>query len=265
MSAITGRSVVNVVPAPAFQLTFTNPTLTLDAGSRGELIGQFEDAYGNPGATSTAAQTISLSTTSSGGAFYATPVSTAPITALVIPAGLSNFSTYYRDTTAGTPTATASDMHSSALVTQVETINPAAVQTFSVTTSFANPDPAGTTGTVTVTAKDAYGNTVGSGPNEFEGTVDVVTTDHQAAGLPASHVFTTADAGSFMFTNVILKTAGHQAITATDAVASTITGTTSVDVTALRGQPTGLHHAAAGPSDRRPEFHGRCHGGGPVQ
>ena len=115
----------------------------------------------------------------------------------------------------------------------METVNPATAKTFTVTSSFANPDPAGTTGTVTVTAKDAYGNTVGSGPNHYEGTVNLVTTDGQAAGVPVSHVFAAVDAGSFTFTNVILKTAGSQTITATDSVTSTITGSTTVNVTAL--------------------------------
>ena len=45
--------------------------LTLAAGNRGPVLLQFEDAYGNAGATSTVAQTIDLGTTSSAGAFYA--------------------------------------------------------------------------------------------------------------------------------------------------------------------------------------------------
>jgi len=73
---------------------------------------------------------------------------------------------------------------------------------------------------------------VGSGPNKYEGTVDLSSTDSQAAGLPASYTFTAADAGSYTFTNVVLKTAGSRAITATDSVTSTITGSTTVDVTA---------------------------------
>ena len=66
-----------------------------------------------------------------------------------------------------------------------------------VDTSFANPDPAGTVGAVTVTAMDKYDNVVGHGPNQYEGTVDLVMTDSQATGPPASHTFTAADAGSY--------------------------------------------------------------------
>src|SRR5262249_17536289 len=72
---------------------------------------------------------------------------------------------------------------------------PAAAYSFQVTTSFADPDVAGTVGTVTVVAKDRYGNVAGSGPDQYEGTVDLTTSDGQAVGLPASHAFTAADAG----------------------------------------------------------------------
>ena len=60
------------------------------------------------------------------------------------------------------------------------------VQSLAVTTSFASTDVAGTMGTVTVTAFDAYGNVVGSGPNQYEGTVDLTDTDGIATGLPSA-------------------------------------------------------------------------------
>ena len=71
---------------------------------------------------------------------------------------------------------------------------------FVVTTSFANPDVAGTTGTVTVTAEDPYGNIAGSGPNQYLGTVDLTSTDPQIAGLPPTYTFTPGDDGSHTFT-----------------------------------------------------------------
>ena len=61
---------------------------------------------------------------------------------------------------------------------------PAAVSQFAVSVSFANPDIAGTTGTVTVTAEDPFGNPVGSGSSQYVGTVNLVSTDGQAGGLP---------------------------------------------------------------------------------
>ncbi len=229
---VTTAVTVTIGPAVASQVAITSPALSLIAGSPGQVTVQLEDINGNP-STSSSAQTISLSTTSTAGAFYATQVSTTPITSVVIPAGDSSANFYYSDTKAGLPTVKASDSALSSAPTQVETVNPAAAQTFTVTTSFANPDAAGTAGTVTVTAKDHYGNTVGSGPSQYEGTVDLSSTDSQAAGLPASYTFTTVDAGSHTFNNVILKTAGSQTITATDSVTSTITGSAAVNVTTL--------------------------------
>ena len=105
-----------------------------------------------------------------------------------------------------------------ALTVAVSQSAPAAL--FVVTTSFANPDVAGTAGSVTVTAEDPYGNVA-----QYLGTVDLTSTDGQIAGLPATYTFTAGDAGVHTFTNVILKTAGAQTITATDSVTSTITGT----------------------------------------
>ena len=90
------------------QIAITSPALSLIAGNRGQMTVQLEDANGNP-STSSIAQTINLSTTSTAGAFYATPTSTTPITSVVIPAGQSSASFYYSDTKAGTPTVTASD------------------------------------------------------------------------------------------------------------------------------------------------------------
>jgi hypothetical protein len=86
---------------------------------------------------------------------------------------------------------------------------------------------------VTVTAKDHYGNTADSGPEQYLGTALLSSTDGQAAGLPASHGFTVADAGSYIFDGVILYTAGTQTITARDSVNSTISGDAMVNVSAL--------------------------------
>ena len=85
---------------------------------------------------------------------------------------------------------------------------------------------------MTVTAKDAYGNTVGSGLNDYKGTVKLTSADGQAAGVPASHSFTAADAGTFTVAGVILRTAGTQTITATDSVVPGIAGTDAVSVIA---------------------------------
>ena len=88
-------------------------------------------------------------------------------------------------------------------------------------TGISNPVTAGTSGTFTVTAMSPSGGT----DTSYMGTIEFSSTDSQA-GLPASYTFTGADAGTHTFT-VTFKTAGSQAITATDTVNGFIIGTES--------------------------------------
>ena len=92
-----------------------------------------------------------------------------------------------------------------------------------VVTGFPSPQPTGVAGSVIVTAKDIYNNTATS----YVGTIHFTSSD-VAASLPANYTFVGGDAGSHAFTNgVTFNTAGTQSITATDTVASSITGTQS--------------------------------------
>jgi len=70
---------------------------------------------------------------------------------------------------------------------------------------------AGTPFSVSVTAKDKYGNTA----TGYTGTVQLTSSDPKAV-LPESYTFTAADQGTHIFGGVILKTAGEQSVTATD-------------------------------------------------
>ena len=88
---------------------------------------------------------------------------------------------------------------------------------------------AGQSVSVTVTAKDQYDNTVPA----YSGIVNFTSTDNQAI-LPANSGLTN---GVGVFT-VILKTAGNQTITVTDAATTSTTGTSnSVQVTANTNSP----------------------------
>jgi hypothetical protein len=80
------------------------------------------------------------------------------------------------------------------------------------------PRTAGTTGSIRVTAVDAYGNRVHS----YLGTIHFTSSDAKAK-LPANYKFTVADAGTHVF-SVTLKTAGTQSVTATDTTTSSIKG-----------------------------------------
>jgi hypothetical protein len=83
--------------------------------------------------------------------------------------------------------------------------------------------------TVTVTARDRFGNTA----TGYRGTVHFTSSD-TATGvvLPGDYPFTAADAGVHTFSGgVTLVTVGTQTVTATDAANSSITGQASVNVT----------------------------------
>jgi hypothetical protein len=78
---------------------------------------------------------------------------------------------------------------------------------------------------LTITAKDAGGNTVPG----YRGTVHFTSSD-PAAVLPADYTFTAADNGMHTFTTT-LNTLGTQPITATDTATNSVTGSTTVIVT----------------------------------
>ncbi len=88
---------------------------------------------------------------------------------------------------------------------------------------------AGTAMNLTVQAKYVFGN-IATG---YTGTVHFTSTDAQAA-IPADYTFTAGDGGAHQFASgLTLKTAGVRAVTATDTVNSTVSGTsTSVTVSA---------------------------------
>ena len=102
------------------------------------------------------------------------------------------------------------------------TVNPGAA-TVLIVAGYASPRAPGLAGTVTVTAKDAYGNT----DTAYVGTIQFTSTDVMAS-LPSAYPFVGGDAGAHTFTNgVTLNTLGLQSITATDMAAPTVTGTQS--------------------------------------
>jgi hypothetical protein len=84
-----------------------------------------------------------------------------------------------------------------------------------VVSGFPSPTVAGVAHSVTVTAKDAYNNTV----TGYVGVVKITSSDSKAV-LPASAGLTSG-VGSF---SVTLETVGSQSITATDTTNSSITG-----------------------------------------
>ena len=124
-------------------------------------------------------------------------------------------------------------------ITLSGTVTPASATHLSVT-GLANA-AAGTTGSITVKALDAYGNVA----TAYAGTVHFTSSDGQAV-LPANSVLT----NGIQTFSVTLKTVGSQTVTATDTTTGSITGSESgVTVTpasATHLSVTGLANAAAG-------------------
>ena len=133
--------------------------------------------------------------------------------------------------TATTHSLTATDTTTAGIIgTQAGiTVTPAVAASFRVTPA-ANPVNAGTAFNLTVTALDAYAN-VATG---YIGTVHFTSSDGQAQ-LPANYAFTAADQGVHTF-SVVLKTAGTQAVTATDTQSASLTGMTSITVRPVPAQ-----------------------------
>jgi hypothetical protein len=117
---------------------------------------QSQNAAGTP--TNVLSSTpVSLSTTSTGGAFYSDAGCTTAITSVTIPGGSNSASFYYKDTKAGAPTITASATGLTS-ATQTETVNAAAPSKL-VFTTLAQTLTAGVcSATITVQTQDTFGN-----------------------------------------------------------------------------------------------------------
>ena len=175
-----------------------------------------EDSYGNA-TNATANVQVNLSGGGTG-VFYSNSGCTTSASNITIASGTSTGMFYFKDTSAQALTFSGADnAHNLSTGTLAVTVNPGAAQTLTVA-GFANPATAGTSGSLTVTAKDQYGN-VATG---YNGTVAVTSTDAQAV-LPVNHTFQAADNGVYVFA-VTLKTKGTQSLTATDTITGTIAG-----------------------------------------
>ncbi len=143
--------------------------------------------------------------------------------------------------TAGSQTVTATDTSgaATAATSPAISVSPAKATQF-VLAGLPSSAAAGTSETLTLTAKDAYGN-VATG---YTGTVSFSSTD-AAAHLPATYTFTTANAGTHSF-SVTFETAGSRTVTAKDAT-SNISATSSA-VSVAPAAPTGLSASAVSSS-----------------
>jgi hypothetical protein len=158
-----------------------------------------------------------------------------PATTFAIGGGGSCTGASCTSTIVGDHTVTGTD--GSATGTAVLHVNPAAATTL-VVSGLTSPRTAGVSGSLTVTAKDAFGSTA----TGYTGTVHFTSTDGVAV-LPANSTLTNG-VGTFAVT---LRTAGTQSVTATDSVTPTITGSQAGIVVTPAAAKTLLVHGLVSP------------------
>ncbi len=223
-SSITGsQNAIVVNPGSAATLSVSGLPSPTVAGVAHTLTVTAKDAYGNTATGYTG--TVHFSSTD--------PAAVLPANA-TLTNGVGTFSVTLK--TAGTRSVTATDTVTSSIAGSQNAIvvNPGSATTISVS-GLASPRSQGAVGSVTLTARDAYGNT----DPTYRGTVHFTSTDPKAV-LPGDYAFTAADAGTHTFPNgVTLKTYSSQTVTATDKVTASITGSLTVSV----NYPASTYHA----------------------
>jgi hypothetical protein len=218
-----GQSAIVVNPGSATHLIVSGLPSPTVAGVAHNLTVTAKDAYGN---TATG-YTGTVHFTSSDPSAALPPDAT-------LTNGVGTFSVTLR--TAGTRSVIAADTVTASITGSQNAIvvNPGSATHLAVV-GLASPRSQGAVGSVTVAAKDAYGNTA----TGYTGTVHFTSTDSKAV-LPVNYAFTAADAGIHAFTNgVTLNTYSSQTVTATDTITASITGSETVSV----NYPASTYHA----------------------
>jgi hypothetical protein len=202
---------ITISPAATSQLAVSGFPTSTTAGVAHTVTVTAEDAFGN--LTTGYTGTVHLSSSDSKAVLPANATLTN---------GVGSFSVKLK--TAGTQSITATDTATTSITGSETgiTVSPAAASQL-VLSGFTSSTKAGVACTVTVTAKDAFGN-VATG---YKGTVHFTSSDPKAV-LPANCTLTKG-VGSF---SVTLETAGTQSVTATDTATATLTGSkTGITVT----------------------------------
>jgi Calx-beta domain/Domain of unknown function (DUF4214) len=231
-SSLTGaESGISVSPAAASTLVASGFPTSTTAGNASNFTVTARDAYGNVATGYRGTVHFTSSDTQA-----ALP---ANYTFVSADNGAHTFSAALK--TAGTRSITATDTSSSS-VTGTESgivVSPAAASTF-ILSGFPTSITAGVAGSLTVAAKDVYGN-VATG---YRGTVHLTSSDSQAS-LPANYTFVGGDNGVHTF-SVTLNTPGSQSITATDTAVSSLTGSeANITVNAASNNPGTLQFSSA--------------------
>jgi hypothetical protein len=202
-SSISGGAGVCVSPAAATSFSISAPSAAI-AGNAVTVTVTALDAYGN------------VATGYSGTIHFTSSVAKGILPAnATLSNGTASFSVAFK--TLGLKSLTVTDIGNPSLTgaqSGIQVSGPASVFHLS---GFPATTTAGATLTLTLTAKDAFGNIV----RAYAGTVHFTSNDPQAL-LPANYTFTAADAGVSTF-SVTLKTVGSRSVTVTDTANASLT------------------------------------------
>jgi type II secretory pathway pseudopilin PulG len=206
------------------QLAFTSSPVSGTASSSatvGLITVQEQDTAGNP---TTTAETIALSSSSSGAKFALTSGGTA-ITSISIPNGSSSAMFYYGDSKSGSPVLTASATGlTSASQSAVISAGPAVKLVFNPVSP--GPGSAGSSiSNVVVQAQDSFGNLVTSA-NTGSVTLSIKSGSAQSS-LSSGTSSMALSSGVASFTNLVVNTPGAYTFIATPTGISGVTGTFS--------------------------------------
>jgi len=192
---------------------FTNTALNLSKDEPGTLTITARNASNSP-VTSPTPMTVSLASSSTGGSFarnLSEDIATRwTYTSVVIPAGQSSVTVFYKDILSGTPTITGTVV-GSAPFTQTATIS----SPFRfVVSGVSDPIKSGVASSVTIRVTDKNGNQ----RNDYTGTI-VFSSNDPAASVPANYTMKASDYGIKTFTNgVTMGSVGDYCVTAADSV-----------------------------------------------
>lgn len=146
---------------PISKIVFTTSVQSITAGVISAIMTiQTQDSSSNP-CNVNSGTNINLTSSSGNGKFYSDAEGTDQITSVTITTGINSASFYYKDTTAGSPTLTATESPSQGWTsaTQQETITAAAATVIMITTQPSGAIAGTTFGTQPVIKTcDAYGN-----------------------------------------------------------------------------------------------------------
>jgi len=185
---------------------------------------EIQDAIGTA-VTVLSDTTINLTSSSSGGSFSLNSSPWQSISSVTISSGSSSVSFYYKDSNVGTPTITAAESPSMGWTDTTQTVT-VQTKTTQFTVSASSPQVAGSAFTLTITAKDADGNTDTSFSATVNLTVNYVSPSSGSGTLSVTSVSSWSN-GVATISNETFSDCGTITITATHADFSTKTGTSS--------------------------------------